>query len=96
MMRKSRKIECGLDYFKLIASLFVVGMHMEFLKDVGYIGYKAADYIFRFAVPFFFMSSGYLFEKHNFQTCNEVKKYSKNFIKKLVIPFAIWGGYMLQ
>lgn len=84
--------EYGLDFFKLIASLFVVGMHTEFLRDLNELAYVIADHLFRFAVPFFFMCSGYLFEKHRFYNKKDMQSYIKKYIKNLFFPFVIWGG----
>lgn len=50
------KHEYGIDLFKYLAALSVVGMHMELLQDINYNLYFVADYLFRFAVPFFFIT----------------------------------------
>lgn len=84
--------EYGIDLFKYIASLFVVGMHTEFLHDVSDFGYLIADNLFRFAVPFFFLSSGYFFEKHSFPDKGTMRGYIIRYIKRLLLPFLIWGG----
>lgn len=95
MIESQNKHEYGIDLFKYLAALSVVGMHMEFLKDINYCLFNIADYFFRFAVPFFFMVSGYLFASHCFISNRFKRKYIKSYIIKIIIPFVMWGGYML-
>ena len=71
---------CLLDIFKLLLSFFVVFIHTGLLSYVSY-GIFIKDIVFRLAVPFFFVCSGYYFSK------NESK--SKKYFKKLIIPYVI-------
>jgi len=81
---KSNKIE-AIESVRIIASFFVVLLHYFPLEGtVKYI----VDETARFAVPFFFVSSGYFLaikwkEKQNFNVFAKV-------IKKLVMLYAFW------
>ena len=57
-MKKRNQI---VDVFKIVSAIFVVFLHFPF---PGYLG-KAVFSIARFAVPFFFIVSGYYYSKSN-------------------------------
>ena len=60
-MKKRNQI---VDVFKIVSAIFVVFLHFPF---PGYLG-KAVFSIARFAVPFFFIVSGYYYSKSNKKT----------------------------
>ncbi len=93
----------GIDYFRFVAALLVVAIHISPLSAYS----ETGDFIFtrviaRVAVPFFFMTSGFfLISRYNY---NNDKL--KTFIKKtgiiygiailLYIPLNIYSGYFTQ
>lgn len=80
----------GLDYFKLIAALFVIAIHTSPFASVN----GDADFIFtriiaRMAVPFFLMTTGYfLLPQYIFDKSQNLKPLKK-FIKKTLILYAV-------
>lgn len=60
---------CLLDIFKLLLSFFVVFIHTGLLSYVSY-GIFIKDIVFRLAVPFFFVCSGYYFSKNESKSKN--------------------------
>ena len=67
-----------LELFKLLASYMVVFIHISFYGKFGAI----VDALARFAVPFFFLVSGY----YSYQiTCEKIKKRIKNIITLLIL-----------
>lgn len=90
----------GIDYFRIIAALLVVAIHISPLININ----ETADFILtrivgRVAVPFFFMVSGFFL----FSDWEKSEKRLKNFLKKTVflygisiiiyIPVNIYTGY---
>lgn len=65
---------CGIDIVKFIAALSVVGIHTAFPYQIGV--------FFRWAVPFFFIASSFLFFYK--------KKSFKVFAKRLLILYCVW------
>ena len=61
-----------MDFLKGLACIFVVFIHVKFPGDFG----QAVQAIARFAVPFFFMVSGYYYFRPDYQgVIGGVKKY---------------------
>ena len=77
----------GLDICKLIASGLIVLLHAVETQNVYMLG--AVYILTRFAVPFFFLSSGFLFYK-GIQR-NDQNIYYKKYISKISIMFFVWG-----
>ena len=78
----------GLDIFKYIAACLVVILHVVEIEDIFATG---VVYICtRFAVPFFFIASGYLFYR-GLASSNVPSNYLKKYLKKLIILFIFWG-----
>lgn len=93
----------GIDYFRFVAALLVVAIHISPLSAYS----ETGDFIFtrviaRVAVPFFFMTSGFfLISRYNYNSDK-----LKEFIKKtaiiygvailLYIPLNIYSGYFVQ
>lgn len=91
-----------LDIFKLFFSICVVAIHTEPLKEISntYIT-LLYNFVVCFAVPFFFVSSGFLFGLNTdevnlkFSLLKVRNKYIKLYIKWNIIyfPITIWGIY---
>lgn len=93
----------GIDYFRFVAALLVVAIHISPLSAYS----ETGDFIFtrviaRVAVPFFFMTSGFfLISRYNYSNDKLI-----TFIKKtgiiygiailLYIPLNIYSGYFTQ
>ena len=69
-----------INAFRLIASFFVIAIHVHFPGTAGNIVIDAA----RFAVPFFFMASGFF---SFYSAGTDVPKKILNKIKNVLIPF---------
>ena len=85
---QSRTIYNGLDVFKVIAAVFVVLLHAIETTDYFFCGIK---FVFtRFAVPFFFITSGFFFYKGLSKAENK-KAYFLKYEKNLLKIFFVWG-----
>ena len=76
----------GVDYFRVIAALLVVAIHISPLANIN----ETADFILtriigRVAVPFFFMTSGFFIFSDSQRSENRIK----NFLKKTTVLYAI-------
>lgn len=79
----------GIDIFKLIAAFMVVAIHVGPLSSINenldfYITYV----LFRVAVPFFLMVSGY-FVLHKMLTSSDGVNILKTFLKKIIVLYLI-------
>ena len=86
-----------IDILKFIFAIFVVGMHTHIMsnsKDT--FQWYILHIFFRMAVPFFFIVSGFLFEKKHIKNKENLKEISKMQIKRLLIPFIFWMLMSLQ
>ncbi len=86
-----------IDIGKIIAAIFVVAIHTGFLRHFGVVGALLYNGLYRLAVPYFFVASGYLmFSKLHFSgkgklLWNDVnRKIFFRFILKLVKIFLLW------
>ena len=86
MMAIQKKQYELINALKIIAAFFVVGIHVHFPGDFG----RAFVAVARFAVPFFFMVSGFFCYYENKEGINE--KYKRK-IKHLVVIFA--GSFVM-
>lgn len=84
-----KKIIPSLDVAKFICAVFVVMIHTPPLADINkYLNYGIINYIARLAVPFFFVTSGYLcfrktsYEKFDF---NVPKRYALKILKLYIL-----------
>lgn len=86
MQGTKKEMYTGIDLFKLIAAFLIVLLHSVETSDFYASGIK---YVFtRFAVPFFFITSGYFFSKGLHKASekrNYFFKYEKTLIKLFVI-----------
>lgn len=80
----------AIDICKLIAALFVVGIHSHPLESVSdFANFFIFGTVSRFAVPFFFASSAFFF----FRGGVDGKKL-KHYEKRMLILYAIWFAIM--
>jgi len=92
--------EYSLDYLKFFAMFFVVCIHTHPFKETdslwvdGNIINFIIDTFARFAVPFFFITSGYLFTKKITNVANP-PQYYKRYISKLLKLYISWSFFYL-
>lgn len=80
-----------IDIIKFICAIFIVGIHTVLLDNQNdTIQWYIMHVLFRFAVPFFFVCSGFLFGKKHLENPADLKKISTKQIKRLLIPFIFW------
>lgn len=90
----SKKTNVGLDFAKFIAALMVVAIHTNAFKDQNFALYEFCSYcVFTFAVPFFFICSGYLLGTKISHTLDSsgYKEVIKKYFFRLLYPYLIWG-----
>lgn len=79
---------CTLDIVKFICSLLVVFLHC-YCNEYGSFGYLIKETLCNLAVPFFFISSGFLFFK---KLDNENPQlYLLKYVKRLIIIYLFWS-----
>lgn len=85
-----------IDIMKFICAIFVVGIHAGIMSDKDSVfEWQFLNVVFRLAVPFFFIASGFLFGKKYLKNKNKLKENSINQIKRLIIPFIFWSLVLL-
>ncbi|AGB17206.1 hypothetical protein Halru_2628 [Halovivax ruber XH-70] len=80
----------SIDVGRAVAIGFVVVLHAEVFRGMGVAGnavYFATDAVGRFAVPFFFLTSGYLFAR------NTDRSPAENYVRSYVTRVASIYGY---
>lgn len=78
----------NIDLFKFIAAILVVAIHADPLANCkGEIFYYPLNMIFLTAVPFFFLSTGFLIGK---KTNEDKVSYLKNYLLKMIKLYLIW------
>lgn len=106
-LENKKKILPALDLARFVGALLVVMIHTFPLVDVNlYLNYGITNYIARLAVPFFFITSGYLcFKKTSYEQFDfsVPKQYAFRMLKLYVlwtvvyfIPFLIRSVYMCE
>lgn len=70
-----------IDFLKLFFAFCVIGIHTGFLLDYK-VGYYLLTIVFRLAVPFFFVTSGYFLSKKVKDTPDRKKEVIIDFIKR--------------
>ncbi len=58
-LKIKKSTSASIDIAKFIAAILVIALHTGFLKEIPYCGFLVRTYVTRFAVPFFFIASGY-------------------------------------
>lgn len=89
-----RKTNVALDSAKFVAAIMVVAIHTNAFKDINIKFYNFCSYcIFTFAVPFFFICSGYFLGKKIGRSKNttEYKNLITQYALRLLYPYLIWG-----
>ena len=86
-MEISKKQYSGIDIGKLICAVLVVVLHA--VETSSFFPCEIKFVFTRFAVPFFFMCSGFFFER-GISRAEDEKKYFIRYEKHLLIIFAIW------
>lgn len=84
----------GIDMVKLICALIVVSIHTTLFLDINdKLYYIYGNYITRFAVPFFFICSGYFFAPLILHQTDvrEIRNNTKKYFFRLLRPFVLWG-----
>lgn len=80
-----------IDIFKLIFCIMVVSIHTNILKifpkDVDW---YVTNLLFRLAVPFFFITSGFFFGRKILSKNNNLKETTKKYCIRLSIPLVFW------
>lgn len=80
-----------IDILKFIFEIFVVGIHTGIMTDSNdTFEWYILHIFFRMAVPFFFIASGFLYGKSFIKNKQNLRKITKNQIKRLLIPFIFW------
>ena len=86
----------SIDLFKLFFAFCVVAIHTQLLKDFSEsINWYITHLIFRLAVPFFFVASGYFYANKFLPTSEDKTKrmeVCKSFITKLLPPFIVFSA----
>lgn len=90
-MEKS-KYYYGIDLFKFICALLVVSIHSTMFLEWEGLYHFFHNYITRFAVPFFFISSGFFFSRI-LENKDTMKIGIKHYSVRLLRPFMIWGAF---
>ena len=94
----------GIDRFRIIAALLIVGVHTYPLSSVSEeLNFAVTNILSRIAVPFFLMITGYFVLPQFFCSKDNGNKALKNVVKKtgllyvaatlLYLPFSIYAGY---
>lgn len=78
-----------IDIMKFISAMLVITIHSNPLT--GICGYVLGGIIARIAVPFFFISSGYIL----YTKLKEDTTYIKNYVKRLTVLYTVWYGIYL-
>lgn len=87
-MTEDKKVYQGIDTFKLVAAVCVVVLHA--VENSSWFPSEVKFVFTRFAVPFFFVVSGFFFYKGLDKACSKMK-YFKKYLKHIVKIFIIWA-----
>ena len=89
---KKNRYYYGIDLFKLVCALLVVSIHSTMFFEYKELYHYFHSYVTRFAVPFFFISSGFFFSKI-LESKDSIKPGVKHYSIRLLRPFVIWGSF---
>ncbi len=96
MKTTENRVYAGIDVTKYFFAIVIVAIHFTAFSDIKIYDttlFKILNlYVFDFAVPFFFTTSGYLLCKK----INSTKQYDqtlKNYFNRLLIPYIFWGAW---
>lgn len=87
----------AIDLFKLFFAIGIVGIHSGIIRIIPVpIDYYIMKLWFRIGVPYFFIASGYFFDKKlKFDAPSENISRAISFCSRLLIPLLIWSNLRL-
>lgn len=88
MENKSSKVYTGIDVFKLIAAVMIVLLHT--IETTNYYACLIKEVFTRFAVPFFFIASGF-FLYNGLECASNKGEYFRKYEKNILIIFGVWA-----
>lgn len=88
MENKSSKVYTGIDVFKLIAAVMIVLLHT--IETTNYYACLIKEVFTRFAVPFFFIASGF-FLYNGLERAFSKGEYFRKYEKNILIIFGVWA-----
>lgn len=88
MANKSSKVYTGIDVFKLIAAVMIVLLHT--IETTNYYVCLIKEVFTRFAVPFFFIVSGF-FLYNGLDRASNKGEYFRKYEKNILIIFGVWA-----
>lgn len=87
-IKKTKHIYAGIDICKLFAAIMVVLLHSVETTNIYAVGVQYVAT--RFAVPFFFIASGFFFHA-GLISAEDERGYFFKYEKKLLVLFAVWA-----
>lgn len=82
----------SIDFLKFFFCLCVIAIHSNAFVDIGtMVGFYITQSIFRLAVPFFFVASGFFLGKKILHKPNDVDLIYKRYIKRMLIPLLFFS-----
>ena len=80
-----------LDLFKFIGCIMIVAIHTNLLDSFPEkINWYGTHLVLRFAVPFFFITSGFLYGNKLLKRNSNLKELNKKYLKRLLILLLFW------
>lgn len=80
----------SIDSFKVFGSFLIVAFHLHIFEDVSASWFMIFDKSIRFVVPFFFISSGFLFGRKLLFKSVQPIPVALNMVKKFLLLFVVW------
>lgn len=90
--RIEKKLYSGIDILKLVCAVLVVFLH-TYCYDFGIVG-GVLKFITNIGVPFFFIASGYFYEKGLSRAENK-RQYFCRYFKRIFFMYCIWTALSL-
>ena len=88
MNNKNAQVFTGIDVFKLMAAVMIVLLHT--IETTNYYACLIKEVFTRFAVPFFFIASGFFLYNGLERSANK-KEYFWKYEKNILIIFGVWA-----
>lgn len=82
-----------LDLLKFVATILIIGSHSLPIFRYDYYNFIYGQWLFRFCVPLFFLSSGYFFEEMN---CKHKKIYIGRIVKIYLLSLVVYAPLLLK
>lgn len=80
-----------IDIAKFLFSICIIALHTLVLDSFNSdINWYITHCVFRLAVPFFFVTSGFFYGRKILNNGNNIDKVTNNYIRKLFYPFIFW------